>query len=167
MCLNNSIKKVSHVTGSRRLNCYNQREWCMIIKVTIKQLGKKRNKITDVLFSLENIPLTLRELIEEAVYTCVIEYNRNVMQKEEVRPLSEEEIENMSEIGKIAFGINYGGKVADRDVAVRVAIEAFEDGLVRIFHNEEELKEPDQEIMVKEGDRFTFIRLTFLSGRVF
>ncbi len=138
----------------------------MNIRITIKQLGKKCDKIADAKFLLENRPATVRELIEEAVHTCVSEYNRNVKEGEE-KPLSEEQIENMSEIGKIAFGINYGEKQADEEKAKEVALQAFEDGLVRIFQGEEELTGMDESIEVKEGDRFTFIRLTFLAGRIF
>lgn len=139
----------------------------MHIKVTIKQLGKKRDKITDAKFWLENRPSTVRELITEAVCTCVREYNSNVKKSEPAKPLSEEEIENMSEIGKIAFGINYGGKQANEERAVAVAIQAFEDGLVRIFKGEEELTDLEEGILVNEEERFTFIRLVFLAGRMF
>ncbi len=139
----------------------------MNIKITIKQLGKKRDKIADADFWLGNEPTTVRELIEEAVCTCVREYNSTVEKNESLQPLSEETMENMSEIGKIAFGINYGGKKADEKEAKEVAIQAFEDGLVRIFHGEEELAGLDESIVVKEEDRFTFIRLTFLAGRIF
>ena len=68
---------------------------------------------------------------------------------------------------KIAFGINYGGKEADEAVAVTVALQAFEDGLVRIFHKDEELLTLSQAIDVQENDLFTFLRLTMLAGRLF
>lgn len=139
----------------------------MNIKITIKQLGKKRDKIADANFWLENGPSTVRELIKEAVHTCVSEYNGGIEKNNSAKPLSEEEIDNMSEIGKIAFGINYGEKQAEEEKAKEVALQAFEDGLVRIFQGEEELRGLDESIVVKEEDRFTFIRLTFLSGRIF
>ena len=94
----------------------------MNIRITIKQLGKKRDKIADAKFLLEKRPATVRELIEEAVHTCVSEYNRNVKEGEE-KPLFEEQIENMSEIGKIAFGINYGEKQADEEKAKEILLE--------------------------------------------
>jgi len=139
----------------------------MNIKITIKQLGKKRSKFTEVDFRLENKPSTVHELIKEAVCTCVREYNRNVANNVPTKALSEEEIENMSEIGKIAFGINYGEKTAAEKDAVEVAIQAFKDGLVRIFKDEEELANLDEIIDVKEADKFTFVRLAFLAGRMF
>lgn len=139
----------------------------MNIKITIKQLGKKRSKITDADFELENKPSTVRELIKEAVHTCVREYNMRVAQNDTAKPLTDEELDDMSEIGKIAFGINYGGKLANEDKSFEVAVQAFEDGLVRIFKEEDELTGLDESIDVKENDRFTFIRLAFLAGRMF
>lgn len=139
----------------------------MNIKVTMKQLGKKRNKISEVDFSLENRPSTVEELIKEAVHTCVAEYNERVRKQEHVTPLTGEQIADRSEIGKIAFGINYGGKEADEAVAVTVALQAFEDGLVRIFHKDEELTELSQAIDVQQNDLFTFLRMTMLVGALF
>lgn len=139
----------------------------MNIKVTMKQLGKKRNKISEVDFSLENRPSTVEELIKEAVHTCVAEYNERVRKQEHVTPLTGEQIADRSEIGKIAFGINYGGKEADEAEAVTVALQAFEDGLVRIFHKDEELTELSRTINVQQNDLFTFLRMTMLAGALF
>ena len=82
----------------------------------------------------------------------------------ENKPISEEEISRKSEIGKIAFGINYGGKEAEEEKAVENAIQAYKDGLVRIFLGEEELDDLEKKIELSEGDSVTFIRLTTLSG---
>ena len=139
----------------------------MNVKVTIKQLGKKRSKVSEVDFSLSNKPDTVKQLIQEAVHTCVEEYNIRVRNREAAKPLTQEEISDMSESGKIAFGINYGGKEADEEEAVRVAVQAFEDGLVRIFQGEVELTELKQKIELQENDLLTFIRLTMLAGSMF
>ena len=145
----------------------NKRESFMNIKITMKQLGKKRDKISEVDFYLENCPTTVEELIKEAVHTCVVKYNERVRKKEHVAPLTGEQIADMREIGKIAFGINYGGKEADEAEAVTVALQAFEDGLVRIFHKDEELTELSRAIDVQQNDLFTFLRMTMLAGALF
>lgn len=67
------------------------------------------------------------------------------------------------EIGKIAFGINYGGRKAEEGKAVATAIQAYKDGLFRIFLGEEELTDLSQRITLFEGDSLTFIKLTMLS----
>lgn len=99
----------------------------MNIKITIKQLGKKRSKITEKDFTLENKPTMVSELIKEAVHTLVKEHNLRMEQKDvNQAPLTDEQIMDMSEIGKIAFDLNYNDKRADEEKAVLVAIQAFE-----------------------------------------
>lgn len=139
----------------------------MNVKVTIKQLSKKLSKVSESDFWLENEPATVEALIRETVRTCVSEYNLRVDNKKAGQPLTDQQIVDMSEIGKIAFGINYGDKKANEDEAVYVAMQAFEDGLVRIFKDDEELTELAQNIDLKENDLLTFIRLTMLAGRMF
>lgn len=138
----------------------------MTIKANIKQLGKKKSKIAEVPFVLENTPVTVRELISEAVHTCVTEYNRRVEKGETAEPLSADEINDMSEIGKIAFGINYSGKKADENAALENALQAYEDGLYRIFIGENEVGSLTDSIELNENDSVTFIRLTMLTGRM-
>lgn len=139
----------------------------MKVKITVKQMGKKRNKIDEADFTLRRQPQSVKELIEESVHTCVSLYNQRWDKKDAAMPLSDSEIEDMSEIGKIAFGINYGNKEAEEDLAVQTAIQAYEDGLVRIFLNQEELGDIGQEITVSEGDCLLFIKMTMLSGAMF
>lgn len=140
----------------------------MNIKITIKQLGKKRSKISEKNFTLDNKPNTVRQLIEEAVHICVWEHNSRMENKDiNQKPLTNEQIIDMSEIGKIAFDINYNDKIADVEKAVLVAIQAFEDGLIRIFKGEDELTDINQKIDLKEDERLTFLRLTMLAGRMY
>jgi len=137
------------------------------IKVNIKQLGSKRAKINGADFMLEHKPTDVQGLITEAVHTCVDEYNQRVRSGENaVKPLSDNSIKQMSEIGKIAFGINYGGKEADEQRAVETALQAYEDGLVRIFIGEEEAGVLSDKVILNEGDSVTFIKLAMLSGRM-
>lgn len=140
----------------------------MNIKITIKQLGKKRSKITEKDFKLVNKPTTVEELIIESVRSCVREFNLRLKAGENnPDPLTHEQIVDMSEIGKIAFGIGYNEKQVEEEKAVSIAIQAFEDGLVRIFKGEEELTVLNQEINLKENEVLTFIRLTMLAGSMY
>ncbi len=138
----------------------------MTINVNIKQLGKKRNKISGVPFFLEENPSTVRELISLSVKSCVSDYNKRAENGGNISPLSESQISDMSEIGKIAFGINYGEKKADYDKAVETALQAYEDGLFRIFIRENEVGSLSDSISLSENDSVTFIKLTMLSGRM-
>ena len=138
----------------------------MTIKVNIKQLGKKKNKIAGVAFPLEHEPRTVRELIRECVHTCVRQYNERAAKSDDPDPLSAEQIADMSEIGKIAFGINYGEKLPDEKKAVSDAYQAYEDGLFRVFIGEDEAGELDSTVSISEGSEVTFIRLVMLAGRM-
>ena len=138
----------------------------MNIKVNIKQLGKKKNKIAGVPFPLEHEPRTVRELIRECVHTCVRQYNERAAKSDDPDPLSAEQIADMSEIGKIAFGINYSEKLPDKEKAVTDAYQAYEDGLFRVFICEDDAGELDSTVSISEGSEVTFIRLVMLAGRM-
>ena len=55
---------------------------------------------------------------------------------------------------------------ADRQKAVDNAIQCWQDGLVRVFVDEEEAVELDGPLPLRENAVLTFIRLTFLAGRM-
>lgn len=138
----------------------------MNVKVNLKQLGKRHDKISGEDFHIENAPEDVRGLICEVVHTCVDSYNSRAEKKDNAPVIESSEIEKMSELGKIAFGINYGGKKADEENAVQTALQAFEDGLFRIFLGDTELTELSENVKLSEGDSLTFIRLAMLSGRM-
>lgn len=139
----------------------------MILKINLKQIGQRKQKIAPVDFEYQPTPKTLRELIAQTVISCVDSYNERVRRGEDFeKPLSEKQITDMADIGKIAFGINYGGREQAADKAVDNALQAFEDGLYRVFLNDDELEKLDDTIRVNENDTLTFIRLTMLAGRM-
>ena len=136
------------------------------IYVSMKQMGNVTKKVKEYLFVLENTPRTFRELIEEAVKTCIRAYKTRAENAENPAPLTDEQFEGMRELGKFAFGVRYNEKQADERKAVQTALEAVSDGLVRVFRGNEEITGLDNEIQISEGDVFTFIKLTMLSGRM-
>ncbi len=117
-------------------------------------------------FPLGKAPLTLRELIEESVRTCIQVYRRRAEGANHPSPLTDEQWDEMKEIGKFAFGVHYNDREVDEAKAVETAIEAFKDGLVRIFMGTAELTELDGGIDVSDGDTFTFVRLAMLTGLI-
>lgn len=139
----------------------------MTLKVNLKQIGERRQKIAPIDFEFPNVPRNLRELITSTVEICVNEYNERVRKGETgEKPLSDAEISDMANVGKIAFGINYGGKEQDLAKAIENAVQSFEDGLYRVFLNDNELEKLDEELNLSENDELTFIRLTMLAGRL-
>lgn len=139
----------------------------MILKINLKRIGQRKQKIAPVNFEYSQTPKTLRELIVQTVTNCVDSYNERVRRGEDsARPLLGQQITDMAKIGRIAFGINYGGREQAVDKAVDNALQSFEDGLYRVFLNDGELERLDDPIQVKENDTLTFIRLTMLAGRM-
>lgn len=138
----------------------------MNIIVNVKQLGKRKNKISGVDFYLENQPKTLRQLITEAVSTCVKQYNLRIENGEKAKPITQQQIEDRAELGKIAFGINYNGKKADLQTAIDTAILGFEDCLFKVFVGEDDIESLDEEIEITENADVTFIKMTMLSGAI-
>ena len=139
----------------------------MTIHINIRQLGKKRNTINAVHFVLPKKPNTVRDLITSVVMVCVAAYNERVRKGETIiRPMTQESLSDMEMIGKLAFGVNYGGKEANEAKAVTTALQGFRDGLYRAFLDETELVDLDAPLMIRENDTITFIRLTMLTGSI-
>lgn len=139
----------------------------MTIRISIQQLGKKRNTINAVPFVLPKQPNTVRDLITSVVMVCVAAYNERVRKGETVIcPMTQESLSDMEMIGKLAFGVNYGGKEANEAKAVTTALQGFKDGLYRAFLDETELVDLDAPLMIRENDTITFIRLTMLTGSI-
>ena len=137
------------------------------LRVHIKQLGARGKKVSPVPFEIEGIPATAGDLIAATVKKCVDEYNERVLRGDVVpSPLSERQIKDMADIGRITFGICYGDKQQDVAKAVENAVQAFKDGVVCVFVNDEKLLSADQKIELKEDDVLSFIRLTMLAGRM-
>ena len=137
----------------------------MILKINLKQIGERKQKIAPIDFEYAPTPKTVRELICQTVTSCVASYNERVRAGEgNASPLSREAINDMASIGKIAFGITYNNKEQDVDKAVENALQAFEDGIYRIFLNDNELENLEDSIDAEENDSLTFIRLTMLAG---
>lgn len=134
-----------------------------IAQKTMRRIAKP---VKEIPFILAHTPNTLRELIEEAVKTCISAYRQQAADADHPQPLTDEELEGMQEIGKIAFGVHYNENETDEAQAIDTAICAMQDGLVRIFRGNAELTALDEPLEITAGDRFTFVRLTMLTGRM-
>lgn len=138
----------------------------MKIKVNLKSIGKRKQSVEPAIYEIQGTPGTVRELILAVTQTGVREYNERMESSELLRYLTKEEIGDQAQTGKIAFGVNYGEKKAQLSEAQENAIQCFEDGIYRIFLDEEPLEDLDTEISITEENVFTFVRLTMLAGRM-
>lgn len=137
------------------------------VYINLKQLKKRKGHIASCPCELKKKPETLRQLIAMLASDGARAYNERLRQKDEMRALSQEDMDDMSRIGKIGFGLPFGSREADPDEAVRTAMEGLEDGLFRVFINEREPEDPDAPLDLQEGDNVTIIRLVMLTGGFF
>jgi hypothetical protein len=132
----------------------------------VKQAGSRKNFIAKEEIVLESIPTTLRELIKCIVTKNVKEFNENIKKERLVDYLTNKEIENRAEAGKISFGSIYNESKQDLGKALESAYLAYEDGIYKVFVGDKEAGKLDEEIELKDADTLTFIKFTMLAGRL-
>lgn len=138
----------------------------MDVYVRVKAVGKRRDVLAPALYTLPEGIGSLRQLLTAVVCKEVAVYNSKEAEAQLIPFLTRQEIEDMANAGKVSFGAVYSDKKADPQKAVENALQCWEDGLVRVFMNEEELTGLDDPMVVPAGAVFTFMRLTFLAGRM-
>ena len=145
----------------------------MLLRISVKQAGKKKPVIAEREIELER-PQTLRQLLESIVTQEVAAYDAKTAENTAGCPqdslifkaLTENEMEDLADTGKIGFGARYNAKQQNLEEAIDNALQSFEDGLYRVFINDEEVRQPDEPLSLQEGARLTFFRLTMLAGRL-
>jgi len=144
----------------------------MVLNIQVKQMGKKGRHIKPLAMEYSKCPETAQQLIEETVRMMVADFIRRQQEAKEghiPEALSEDNMQTMAEVGKIAFGDIYNDKEPDEEKAVQSAWQAYADGIVRVFigGEEAEYNENGTQLELKEGDEVTFVRLAMLAGRMF
>ena len=76
----------------------------MEMKVNVKSVSGKRNRITTVSVPYSRDNMSVRELIEETVNYCVSEYNSRMENTELLSALLPAEISDKAAQSKISFG---------------------------------------------------------------
>lgn len=135
----------------------------MKLIVKVKKPGKRKELAIQEL-ELPKKPLTLRELIRGVVANGVQEFKEKQSGKSVISYLTETQIGESAELGKVGFGAVYDDRQPDENQAVKAALTAFEDGLYRVFINETEIVGLDAPLVIDEGDRIVFMRFTMLAG---
>jgi hypothetical protein len=133
--------------------------------VRVKQIGKRKPLIENQPLTVPETVRTLKALVEYIVRLRVEAFNERSEDGNWTKYLTDFDIDNTAETGKIGFDAAYTGKQQDADKAVEVALLAFQDGLFRVFLDDDELESLDAELNLCDGPVLTFIRLTMLAGR--
>ena len=81
--------------------------------------------------------------------------------------MSDSEIAEQAEEGRICFAENYGENHDTIEKAMERTKQAYDDGLFRVFINDEEVTEWNAPIILCQGAEVVFLRLTMLTGLYF
>jgi len=138
----------------------------MEIYINVKALGKRRDILAPTPYTIPDGIDSLRQLLTAIVLQEVDRYNRKEPDVQLIPLLTGQQIEDQAQTGKVSFGRIYSDKKADSQKAVANTLQCWEDGLVRVFMNDEELTQADAPLAIPQGAIFTFIRLTFLAGSI-
>jgi hypothetical protein len=142
----------------------------MSTKLTIsgKVMGKTRPTFTDWELTLpqdiELADLSLRSLLTHLVFAEVSAFETRQSQRRLLRILSPEQIQLGVEQGKIESGGSELDQKVEADVAVEVALQAFEDGLYFVFIDDDQIETLDAKVMLKPTSQLLFLRLVPLVG---
>lgn len=138
----------------------------MDIYVRVKAIGKRKDILAPTPYTIPDGICSLRQLLTAVVQKEVAQYNSKEAEAQLIPFLTQHELDDQAKIGKVSFGTIYSDKKADPGKAVANAIQCWEDGLVRVFMNDEELAELDAPLTIEAQAVFTFMRLTFLAGSI-
>ena len=151
----------------------------MKIRINVKGASRKKAAIIQMTCDYPDRQMTVEEFLEETVRQNVREYNARKDAAEILRlfsneggkdrPLNEqfeEHIQNSAASGKVAYGDPMDSRKADEEKAVENALQCFDDGMVALFADGVRYTEREEKMALKELSEVTFIRLTFLAGRM-
>ncbi len=140
------------------------------IIIETKVLGRRKKLLDD--WAVDIPPevddrggnLTLRNLISYIVAGGVKAFKQRQYDNKFVRVLTERQIEEAVEKGKVDMGGRELDQQVDEDEAIGAALQAFEDGLYLVIIDGNEQKKLDKEVCVQVDSKITFIRLVMLAG---
>lgn len=145
----------------------------MKIYLQHKSPGSTRQPITSCPIELSVRPDTVGALISSIVRTVVSAYNERIDDNltdpdadRHANPMTECQINDLAETGRIAFGFVYNNRTEDPQKAIENALQCHEDGIFKMFLNGKPLGPNESRIEVTDGDTLTIVRLTLLSGRM-
>lgn len=168
----------------------------MKIKINVKGISNKKRNIRhmewdykdDAEVISDKREVLVRDFLSEMVRMTIAEYRKGIESTEALdeseqnrlrkngnpenaafllmKALTEEEITEKAQEGKVSFGVHYNLKKVDEKKAVENAWQCFEDGLVALFVDDERYEDIEEKVSLHEGSEITFVRLTFLAGRM-
>ena len=121
-----------------------------------KELGRHPIEIDDTVNTLGDL-----------LYILTLQGLTEAQTPKENHALSESEIAEQAEEGRIRFAENYGENHDTLEKAIQRTRQAYDDSLFRVFINGEEITTWDAPIKLCQGAEIVIIRLTMLTGLYF
>ncbi len=135
------------------------------LNLTIKQLGRKKALTTRV-YPLGDFTMqpTLKELIQRIVTLEVEAFLQRQTDNQFLRVLTETELLEAAESGKISLGGQEYKQEVNTDEAIQTAIQAFEDGLYYAFYGDNQIERLTDTVNLEYNQEIMFLRLVALAG---
>ena len=109
-------------------------------------------------------PITLRSVITHVVVETVRAFEQRHEQNKFVRVLTQQQIEQQAETGKIDSGGRDLEQQVDLEQAIANALQSFEDGIYLVILDGVEQRDLDAQVYLKPDSQLTFLRLVMLAG---
>jgi hypothetical protein len=138
----------------------------MQIRINVKGASRKKASIIQQVREYPDGPMTVEEFLAETVRQNVRDYNERKEAGEILRLFSADVLEEKAQSGKVSYGDPMDDKKADEGKAITNALQCFDDGMVALFADGVRYTERSERIALGEQSEVTFIRLTFLAGRM-
>ena len=138
----------------------------MQIRINVKGASRKKPAIHQRVEEYPDREMTVEEFLTETVRNNVREYNEKKDAGEILRLFTAEALEDMASAGKVSYGDPMDDRKADKEKAVVNALQCFDDGIVALFADGVRYQKREERLPLKDQSEVTFIRLTFLAGRM-
>ena len=138
----------------------------MQIYINMKTTGSRKPPLVKTPYEIPDSVSSVKEFLRSLVKIEVEQYNQRNADDTLIKYLTETQIEEQTVIGKVGFSRACSKKKPNLKKAVENALQCYQDGLVRVFRNGQELEQLEETVHFKQGDEITLIRLTFLAGRM-
>lgn len=163
----------------------------MQIRINVKGASRKKASIIQQVREYPETCMTVEEFLAETVRQNVKEYNARKdagaekllagllgeqdsvpagieadQNTETPEKLLEDRIKAGAQAGKVSYGDPMDDRKADAEKAVLNALQCFDDGIVALFADGVRYTRREEPIPLKDQSEVTFVRLTFLAGRM-
>lgn len=135
------------------------------LTVRAKVVGRRNRSLVPLELDLRGPFATVLGLLSAIVQTEVESFRKRKEEATYFRLLTESEIQDGLESGKIVSGNQQPDeRVPGVEQAIETAVSAFHDGLYYMFLNDVQVEDLNEDISQKEVHDVLFVRLTPLAG---